>query len=90
MPKGSRFLSSFSTAVAPILQCILLSGSYSLSVVKLDKSVEATIAGLRMQWLDFCETPVPESNKVIMQISSAVYELLLEKSEDFQRGLNST
>jgi len=41
-----------------------------------------------MQWLDFCKTsgfPVPESNKVMMQISSAVNELLLEKSEDFQR-----
>ena len=35
----------------------------------------------RIQWLDFCDNnsvPVSESNVVMMTISSAIYELLLE------------
>jgi len=45
-------------------------------VPKLEKSVEAIVAGLQMQWLDFCETsgfPVPESSKVMMPILPVVY-----------------
>ena len=45
-----------------------------------------------MQWLDFCDRngiPVPESNPVMITISSAVYELLLEHAESFQNSLSS-
>jgi len=45
-----------------------------------------------MQWLDFCDSkgvPVPESNPVMITLSAAVYEQLLECAERFQRNLSS-
>ena len=45
-----------------------------------------------MQWLDFYDRngiPVPENNPVMITISLAVYELLLEHAESFQNSLSS-
>jgi len=45
-----------------------------------------------MQWLDFCDSkgvPVPESNPVMITLSAAVYEQLLECAKRFQRNLSS-
>ena len=70
----------------------LLSRSYPLSSINLEKYTEQSVAAVRMQWLDFGDhsgIPVPESNPVMIMISSAVYELLLEHAESFQSSLNS-
>ena len=70
----------------------LLSRSYPLSSINLEKYAERSVAAVRMQWLDFCDRngiPVPESNPVMITISSAVYELLLEHAESFQNSLSS-
>ena len=70
----------------------LLSRSYPLSSINLEKYTEQSVAAVRMQWLDFCDhsgIPVPESNPVMITISSAVYELLLGHAESFQSGLSS-
>ena len=69
----------------------LLSRSYPLSPIQLEKNAEASVAGLRSQWLDFYESngiSDLDSKKVMIPISSAVYELLLEKAEEFQKNLN--
>ena len=65
----------------------LLSKNYPLAAIQLDKTVESSVARLRTRWLDFCESnglSELESNKVMIPISSAVYELLLETAEDFK------
>ena len=70
----------------------LLSRSYPLTSINLDESVQHTVAALRMQWLDFCDInglPVPDSNVVMMTISSAIYELLLEQTESFKNSLTT-
>ena len=69
----------------------LLSRKYPLATIKLNKAAEALVAGLRNQWLKFCGNNglcESESNKVMIPISSAVYELLLERTEQFQRSLS--
>ena len=59
----------------------LLAKEYSLSVIHLDKSGETSVASLRKQWLDFCDNhyiEINDSKRVMIPISSSVYELLLE------------
>ena len=71
----------------------LLSKSYPLAAIHLDKTAESSVAPLRTRWLDFCESnglSELESNKVMIPMSSAVYELLLERAEDFQKSLKPT
>ena len=71
----------------------LLAKEYCLSVINLDKSVETSVADLRKQWLDFCDIhhiAIDDSKKVMIPISSSVYELLLERSSDFQNKLDAT
>lgn len=71
----------------------LLSKEYSLSKINLEKSAETSVATLRSLWLDFCEDnciPHDDSKRVMIPISSLVYELLLDRSNDFQKGLNAT
>lgn len=68
----------------------LLSRSYPPSAINLEESAEQPIAGIRKKWLDFyyCNgVLVPESNPVIIMISSAVYKLLLEHVKSFQNSL---
>ena len=55
------------------------------------ETLEHSLVTTRMQWLDFCEAnsvPVPESNAVIMIVSSAVYELMLERAGDIKNSLS--
>ena len=69
----------------------LLSRTYPLIAINLEKSVEHSVAAIRLQWLDFCDRsgiPVPESNPVMITLSLAVYEQLLECTERFQRSLS--
>ena len=69
----------------------LLSRSYPLSAINLEMSAELSVAAIRMQWLDFCDRsgiPVPESNPVMITISSTVYDQLLQCAERFQRSLS--
>ena len=98
MPARSRPIFAIPVAVATILQrqqycsAFLLSRTYPLSAINLEKSAEQSVAAIRMQWLDFCDRsgiPVPESNPVMITLSSAVYQQLLEHVERFQRSLTS-
>ena len=69
----------------------LLGRSYLIALIHLDKGVEASVASLRSQWLEFYESnglSDLESKKVMIPITSAVYELMLERTERFQRNLN--
>ena len=67
----------------------LLSREHSVSEIELEELPTAPINITRSSWLSFCETsgvPVPQSNPVIMLVSSAVYEFLLEYSMNFQHS----
>ena len=69
----------------------LLSRAYPLSAINLDGSAEQAVSAIRMKWLEFydrCGMPVPESNPVMIVISSAVYDLLLEHAERFQKKVS--
>jgi len=69
----------------------LLSRTYPLSAIKLNESTEQSIAAIRLKWLDFCDCSgmsVPASNPVMITISSAIYDLLLDHAEKFQRKLS--
>ena len=77
--------------MATILSAFLLSRTYPLIAINLEESAEQVVAAIRIKWLDFCDRsgmPVPESNPVMITISSAVYDLLLEQAEIFQRNLS--
>ena len=46
-----------------------------------------------MQWLDFFDQstlPFPDSSQVLMTLSLAMYELLLQQVESFQERLNAS
>ena len=69
----------------------LWSRTYPLSAINVEKSVEESVAAIRLQWLDFCDRsgiPVPNSNPAMITLSSAVYEQLLECTEQFQRSIS--
>jgi len=71
---------------------LLLVGSYQLSAIKLEASSCYLINEARKTWLAFCEengVPVPERNPVMMTITSAVYQFLLQYVENFQNGLHN-
>jgi len=88
--KGDNSFSRFQLQWHQHCSAFLLSKSYPLASIQLSKDAEASVAGLRSQWLDFYENngiSDPDSKKIMIPISSAVYELLLERAEDFQRNL---
>ena len=69
----------------------MLGRSYPIALINLEKGAEASVASLRSQWLEFYESNGLfdlESKKVMIPITSAVYELMLERTECFQRNLN--
>jgi len=71
----------------------LLNKSYSLAEIQLGKTAESSVANFRTQWMDFCEKhgiSESEVTKVMIPISSAIYELLLERAEHFQRSQKPT
>jgi len=71
----------------------LLSRQHSLSEIELKELPSAPIHVPRNNWLNFCEASsvlVPVSNPVMMLVSSAIYEFLLEHSTNFQNALQAT
>ena len=71
---------------------LLLSKQYSLSEIGLEELPSASIQAARSKWLSFCETsnvPVPDSNPVIILVSSSIYEFLLEYSKNFQNAVQA-
>ena len=69
----------------------LLARSYPLSWINMNETLESSLVTTRTQWLDFCEAngvPVPESNAVMMAVSSAIYELMLERAGDIKNSLS--
>jgi len=65
----------------------LLSSQYPLSVINLNDPDAYKISEARLLWLSFCEengAPVPESNPIMMTISSAVCHFLLDYVSNFQ------
>ena len=52
-----------------------------LSLLEIEIEENHSVSDIRQVWLEFCaanNTPVPESNRVMMNISSVVYSALLE------------
>ena len=67
----------------------LLSSQYALSEINLTDPNAYQISEARTLWLGFCEengSPVPESNPIMMTISSAIYYCLLDHVSTFQSG----
>lgn len=65
----------------------LLSSQYSLAEIDIKDPDAYQISEARTLWIGFCEEndiPVPESNPVMMTISSAIYHCLLERISSFQ------
>ena len=59
----------------------LLSRSYSLATINLEEHAQQLVATIRIRWLDFCDRstlPFSDCSKVMMTLSSIVYEVLLE------------
>lgn len=68
----------------------LLSEEYSLQDIDYQELAEHPVSTLRSTWLEFCKAngvPVPQSNKVMITVSSAVYHFLLEHVTRFQQQL---
>ena len=65
----------------------LLSRSYPLASIQLEKNAEASVAGLRSQWLDFYGISDLDSKKVMVPISSAVYEFCWKELKNSRRIL---
>jgi len=84
--KGVNSFSRFQLQWHQHCSAFLLSKSYPLASIQLSKDAEASIADLRSQWLDFYENngiTELDSKKIMIPISSAVSELLLERTEEF-------
>jgi len=76
-------------------QCsaFLLSKDHNIAVLNLKELPECHVSDARDAWLQFCSTngvPVPESNPVMMTISSTLYRVLLERVMSFQDSLIAT
>jgi len=59
----------------------VLSSEYSLCDINLEESSCLIFSETRLTWLKFCEEsaiPVPESNLIMITISSALYHFLLD------------
>ena len=70
---------------------LLLSKQHSISEIGLEEIPSAPMHVVRSKWLMFCETsgvPVPESNPVMMLVSSTIYDFLLEYSKNFQNKIH--
>ena len=70
---------------------LLLSKQHSISEIGLEELSSAPIHIARGKWLSFCEAsgvPVPESNPVMILVSSAIYDFLLEYSTNFQNTIH--
>ena len=68
----------------------LLSEEYSLQDIDYQELAEHPVSNLRSTWLEFCKAngvPVPQSNKVMITVSSVVYHFLLEHVTRFQQQL---
>ena len=65
----------------------LLSSQYSLSAIDLQEPTGYQLSETRLAWLSFSEengAPVPNSNPVMMTVSSAIYHYLLDHIARFQ------
>lgn len=70
----------------------LLSSRYPVSAIKLQELPNFPVDEVRKSWLDFCEAsglPVPESNSLMIMLSSVIYELLLDYAANFQSSLEA-
>ena len=69
----------------------MLSEDHDITVLKLEELPDCNDA--RDTWLQFCaanDTPVSESNPVMMTVSSTIYRVLLECVTSFQESLVTT
>ena len=93
MLEGNRSILKFQLRWHNYYSALLLAGSCQLSAIKLEELPSYPVSVVRKCWLDFCEVhsvPVPESNLVMMRVSSAIYQFLLQYVEDFQSDLHNT
>ena len=76
-------------------QCsaFLLSQEHNIAVLNLKELSGCNVCHTRDAWLQFCSAngvPVPESNPVMMTITSTIYRVLLESVMNFQESLTAT
>ena len=71
----------------------LLSRDHSLATINLEEFAQQSVAALRLRWLDYCDQstlPFSDTSKVMMTLSSAVYDVLLERVQSYQEGLSTS
>ena len=68
----------------------ILEEKYTLDAIKLDESNHTTLVAARKTWMEFCKKcnrPVPESNPVMLAMSSKAYSYLLDQVAIYQADL---
>ena len=71
----------------------LLSQSYSLATIGFEELPQCPVGPLRQVWIDFCNSnnvPIPESNSIMISLSSVIYNFLLEHVATYQQGLTAS
>jgi len=71
----------------------LLEEQYSLNAIDLIEENHPELVRLRQAWLDFCKehkTPLPASIPVMMALSTAIYNSLIEHVRSFQSSQSDT
>ena len=79
--KGSEPFLKFQLSWHRHCSAFLLSSQYSLCDINLEERECAGLTETRGAWLKFCEDcgiPVPESNPIMLTVSSAIYHFLLD------------
>ena len=64
----------------------LLSRDHSLAAINLEEFAQQSVAALRLRWLDYCDQsilPFSDTSKVMKTLSSAVYDVLLERVQSY-------
>ena len=91
--KGSESFLRFQLSWHQHCSEFLLSSQYSLNDINLVESRCKQLVETRDAWLKFCEDcgiPVPDSNPVMMTVSSAIYQFLLNFVASFNNSDRAT
>ena len=91
--KGPESYMNFQIRWHQHCSAFLLSTKYSLSSIKLQESDNRALSKTRQVWLNFSEAngvAVPESNPIMITISSVTYNFFLEHVAHFQTNTEAT
>ena len=85
--KGPESYMNFQLSWHQHCSAFSLGSKHSLSIIELQESDECTLGKTRHTWLEFSEAngaPVPESNPIMITVSTVIYNFLLECVAHFQ------